>query len=139
MLPLLPIALGLGAAKLGVDIYSGIRQGRANERLQHRQEDNEKTQEHDQRRAAIMRNLGVNAPMVQHQLKSLGHGTDLSAENTSAGLLGLGSQLASLYAAQAGNPATSQPTDVPMPYQQQAYPSAYGPGSLIKPGTPYRY
>lgn len=134
MLPLV-LALAALAAKQGADAYTGLRSQRANRRLQHRQDENEETQKHDARRAAIMNDLGVNAPMQRHQLQDQGHGTDLSGENTVSGLLGFGSNMAALYAAQAG---PQGPTDVPMPYQGKKYPSAYGPGSTIKPGTPYR-
>ncbi len=131
------IMAAMAVAKMATDGYSQNRADRANRRTRHRQEDNEATQEHDARRAAIMNSLGVGTPAIRHQLKPLGHGADISGSQTLGGLFGLGSNLLASYAA---NQAPEAPggTDVPLPYKQQDFSSIYGPGSLIKPGTPYR-
>lgn len=136
-LPLaLAAALGLGAAKMGVDAYRGVRQDRYNRRLRDAQKENEEAQKHDARRGSMLRALGVHAPLIQHQLRDMPDAPDMGGANTLSGLLGFGSNAASLYGAQ--DPAEAGPTDVPMPYQGQSFPSPYGPHSRIKPGTPYR-
>lgn len=134
-LPLLAIAAALGLAKAGTDMYSGVRADRAGRRIANRQNANAETQRHDARRAAIMNDLGIDAPIKEHQLLDLGRGTNQTNERILSGLLGMGSNIAALGAA---NQAPSGPTNVPMPYQQKVFESKYGPGSLIKPGTPYR-
>lgn len=134
-LPLLAIAAALGLAKSGVDMYSGVRTDRAGRRLRNRQEANEETQKHDMRRAAIMQDLGIDAPVQRHQLLDLGSGTNQTNERILSGLLGMGSNISAMGAA---NQTPEMPTDVPMPYQQKVFQSKYGPGSMIKPGTPYR-
>ncbi len=137
MLPLLAGALALGAGKTILDGVTGVRQQRAARRQRDRMEENEATQEHDQRRAAIMRSLGVDAPIMPHQLQDVGDGPDLTGANILSGLLGFGSNALASGAA-SGPAAARPPSDVPMPYQQQDFTSIYGPGSRIKPGTPYR-
>lgn len=135
------VAALLTAAKAGVDAYSNTRVDRATRRMRNRAQENDETVKRDQRRDAVLRALNIHAPQMPQQLQKIPNPPDLTKPNTLAGLLGFGANVASLYGANAiggASGASQSGADVPMPYQGQVYPSAYGPGSTIKPYSPYR-